>query len=454
MSNNPLPPLPSSWSALSWQQLWDCWTAKLRYGGNPDVARAAALLALTLGDKFFDERSGRAERQVSSFKCDPVTGEQRYLVQRDLEPETLNLKPETYVLTARSLAHLAKSLKWFDFPYGDPGKEAVKNEKGKVVEEAVEPVRGLVNPNWRDAMDLPEEEIVTCVRRISSLSQWEAMTEEERNQPIIDEWNAMKPEQRYNFISCLPLGKEEKELQRMAKLDWQHTDEQVRQQILHSSLFILHFALPELACNNITWHQYRTLQGLQQQMFSEGLTDEQALDLQAQFLAYILVPEEVSSFRYQVSGRAGARGGEALETWNLKPETSGAPRRDPFARPHRFRYDADRAAQSVAFWRRLLTGPDAPAAPLYAICFQVYHTALHYYEQVFPVLFGGGGKTDPLQDALTGEVGTINSVMKYQGYTDPQQVYDANLPIILSVLNTMTKEAKEIEKMNSRIKKK
>ena len=86
----PLPPLPSSWSALSWQQLWDCWTAKLRYGGNADVARAAALMALTLGDKF----------QVSSFKCDPVTGEQRYLVQRDLEPETLNLKPETYVLTA------------------------------------------------------------------------------------------------------------------------------------------------------------------------------------------------------------------------------------------------------------------------------------------------------------------------------------------------------------------
>ena len=50
--------------------------------------------------------------------------------------------------------------------------------------------------------------------------------------------------------------------------------------------------------------------------------------------------------------------------------------------------------------------------------------------------------------------GTLNAVMKYQGYSDPQQVYDANLPIILDTLNTMAKEAKEIEKMNSKIKKK
>lgn len=33
-------------------------------------------------------------------------------------------------------------------------------------------------------------------------------------------------------------------------------------------------------------------------------------------------------------------------------------------------------------------------------------------------------------------------------------VYGLNLPFVLDILNTMTKEAKEIEKMNSRIKKK
>ena len=55
-------------------------------------------------------------------------------------------------------------------------------------------------------------------------------------------------------------------------------------------------------------------------------------------------------------------------------------------------------------------------------------------------------------DKQCGEVDTINAVMKYQGYTDPQQVYDANLPIVFGTLNTMTKEAKEIEKMNQKLK--
>ena len=43
--------------------------------------------------------------------------------------------------------------------------------------------------------------------------------------------------------------------------------------------------------------------------------------------------------------------------------------------------------------------------------------------------------------------------MKYAGYAGQQEVYDSNIPFVLDILNTMTKEAKEIEKMNSRIKK-
>ena len=55
---------------------------------------------------------------------------------------------------------------------------------------------------------------------------------------------------------------------------------------------------------------------------------------------------------------------------------------------------------------------------------------------------------------MQGEVGTINTIMKYAGYAEQQQVYDSNLPFVLDILNTMTKEAKEIEKMNAKIKKK
>lgn len=349
------PPLPQSWSTLTWQQLWDCWTAKLRYGGSPDAARAAALLALC--------RCSVCCNTVAAPATDPDTVEPLYTL-RDADGQL-------WTVTPRQLAHLAQqALPWFLYPYGDHGKEAVKDEKGKVIEEAVAPHTGYVNPNWRDAMQLPEQEVVVSGREIIPLTAW-TLTDKEHGCAV-------------------------------------------------------HFALPELACTNIVWHQYRALQGLTQQMFQEGITDDAALELQAQFLAYCLVPEQQQS--------------EILT--------------DRFARQHRFKYDADRAEQSVAFWQPLLAAPDAPAAPLYAICFQVYQTSMHYYEQVFPLLFSGGGKSDPLHDALTGEVDTINSVMKYQGYTDPQQVYDTNLPIILSVLNTMTKEAKEIEKMNAKIKRK
>ena len=40
---------------------------------------------------------------------------------------------------------------------------------------------------------------------------------------------------------------------------------------------------------------------------------------------------------------------------------------------------------------------------------------------------------------------TVNTIMKYAGYAEQQQVYDSNLPFIFDILNTMTKEAKELE---------
>ena len=57
-----------------------------------------------------------------------------------------------------------------------------------------------------------------------------------------------------------------------------------------------------------------------------------------------------------------------------------------------------------------------------------------------------------MHDALQGEVGTVNTIMKYAGYAEQQQVYDSNLPFIFDILNTMTKEAKEIEEMNAKYK--
>lgn len=327
-----LPAVPQTWSELSWPQLTGCWQAKMRYGGNADVARAAGLLAvcgLTV--------DGREP-------ADSRTGESIYRLK--------DQNGQAWTATARELAHLAReTMPWFDWPYGDQGDKEERDEQGKVIRERREGHPGYVHPNqqdWRDAMVLTEETV-----EVAGVT----------------------------------------------------------------------FALPQGACSNITWHQYRSLQAIAPQLWQDGLTDDEARSLHAQFLAYILVPAPATE--------------ETADRFHTKPS---------------FRYDAERAETSVAFWEDQLNGADAPV--LFHICFQVWQTAVaNFYPSVFPLLFGGG-KSDPLHTALTGETDTINAVMKYQGYSSPEQVYATELPIILGTLNTMSKEAKEIEKMNAKIKRK
>lgn len=332
------PALPKSWSELTWRQLCDCWRAKMHYGGNADVARVAALLSL-LGLEV-------VRRGTATYSTD---GEAVYT----LRDGTGCL----YAVTPRELSQMSKAaMPWFDYPYGDPGKEAVKDDNGKVIEEAVDPVLGYVNPNFRDALMLPEETVKVGRKR---------------------------------------------------------------------------FALPQVACNNLTWQQYRSLQAITPQLFQEGISDEDALDLQAQFLAHSLVPRSLALL-----------------------DTSGGSIR---IRPHwEYRYDTAMADGLVKFWRKRLTDrrQAADTQCLFHVCLQMYQTALTYYAAVYPLLFSDDGKKDTMRDALQGEVGTVNTVMKYAGYAEQQQVYDSNLPFILDILNTMTKEAKQIEAMNAKIKKK
>jgi len=342
---NKLPKLPKSWSELTWQQLQDCWQVKMRYGGNQDVARAAALLSLCGLAPV--ETLEYQNIGISTARYDETTGEAVYLL-RDSDGTLWQVTP-------RELSQMAQhALPWFDYPYGDPGKEAVRDDNGKVIEEAVAPVHGYVS-GMRDAMILPQLEL---------------------------------------------------------EVDG------------------VLFALPQMACNNLTWQQYRSLQAISPQLFQEGISEEDALELQAEFLSQILVPAR-----------------------------SNTTTTDRFAPKHDFTYNTERAEQSVAFWRRLLEEDGrnidmTSAAILFHICFQCYQTALAYYAKAYPLLFSDDGKKDQMKDALQGEVGTINTIMKYAGYAEQQQVYDSNLPFVLDILNTMAKEAKEIEKMNARIKSK
>ena len=346
----PLPALPKSWSELTWQQLCDMWAVKMRYGGNADVARVAALLKLV--------GIGVLRAKGEGPKFDEVTGERLYhLSTVNCQLSSVNFRspqPSSFSITARELSHLAQqAIPWFDYPYGDPGDEEVKDEKGKVIKERRDPVRGYVSP-MRDAMILPIDKI---------------------------------------------------------KIGFKH------------------FALPGVACNNLTWQQYRALQTIAPQLFAEGVSDETVLDLQAQFLAHCLVPRSIALL-----------------------DTAGGSIR---LRPHyEYRYNAEQAEGLVKWWRKKLLTPNSLPPTLYSVCFQTYQTAVVYYSLAYPLLFSDKGKGDTMHDALQGEVGTVNTIMKYAGYAEQQQVYDSNLPFVLDILNTMAKEAKEIEKMNSKIKKK
>ena len=353
----PLPPLPHSWSELSWKQLCDAWSAKMRYAGYPDIARVAAFMALC---NLTCEQSGRPTYSQE-------TGERTFVLCSKSDPTA------RYNVTAREISHYAeKSLHWFDFPYGDPGEKEERDESGKVTKERREPVAGCVSP-MRDAMILPETEVYVSGKTIRPFAKG------------------------------------------------------------ISSLLSRAFALPQAACNNLTWQQYRALQVIVPQLFDENADPGQTADLQAQFLAHCLIPRSLALL-----------------------DTSGGSMR---IRLHwEYKYDSSRAESMVPYWRKKLLekqkGRILDSRLLFHVCFQCYQTAVLYYSISYPLLFSGDSKNDTMRDALMGEVGTINTIMKYAGYGEQQQVYDSNLPFVLDILNTMTKEAKEIEKMNSKIKKK
>ena len=307
------------------------------YGGNADVARAAALLDL----------SGLTLLRQREAVYDDTTGERIFLMtSRD---------GRAWKATPREIAFLAgKSLKWFDYPYGDPGDPAEKDDKGNIVKEKREGVVGYVGP-IRDALQVP--------------------------------------------IETLKVGH-------------------------------CYFSLPQVACNNYTWQQYRSLQALVPLLFQTNITDGQTDELRAKFLAHSLVPRKLA----------------ILDT------TGGSVR----LRVHyEYKYDMTEADGLTDWWLSRLQRKKSQmdTVILFHICFQCYQTAMSYYEQAYHPLFHGDSKQDVIRDAIQGEVGTVNTIMKYAGYSEQQQVYDSYLPFVLDILNTMTKEAKEIECMNSKNKK-
>lgn len=273
---------------------------------------------------------------------------------------------QRYTINPRQLSRLAaRELPWFHYPYGDPGQEEKRDKAGHITQEYREAHIGYVGP-LRDALMLPYETITVRGKRVSP--------------------------NPHSYLRT-PNSKV--------------------------------FALPQVACTNLTWQQYRALQAITPRLWDDNLTDEETIALQTQFLANILVPRSVALLD---------KGGDTIRL-----------------RPHfTFKYSNERADRLVDYWKKKLLTMSDDIATLFHVCHQVWQTALGYYSKAYPLLFNSDDGGGPMRDALQGEVGTVNTVMKYAGYSEQQQVYDSNLPFVLDILNTMTKEAKELESIRNK----
>lgn len=105
---------------------------------------------------------------------------------------------------------------------------------------------------------------------------------------------------------------------------------------------------------------------------------------------------------------------------------------------------------SVAAEERVEDFKSAPSW-LFAVTYQLFQSCQAQYKKDFPFLFKEYSDTDG-KSALVMEVGTINAVQKYAGFTDAQKVYDQNSMFIFKFLDSMAEEAKQIEDMNRKMK--
>jgi len=162
------------------------------------------------------------------------------------------------------------------------------------------------------------------------------------------------------------------------------------------------------------------------------LTYEQNINMQAtaedpvKFLAHALVPR-----RWAWTERIG-------DSFRIRLHRS-------------YEYSSATAEETEAYLTKHKTNKLLPL--LHAIILQWMQSCMMYYKQQFPDLFRPSDK-EGKHNPLIATVGTINAVMKYAGYSRQQEVFESNAISVLEILNTMAKEAHEIEKMTPKKKNK
>lgn len=93
------------------------------------------------------------------------------------------------------------------------------------------------------------------------------------------------------------------------------------------------------------------------------------------------------------------------------------------------------------------------SAKMFPVMLQFFQSVQTHFSFIFPDLFTEGEST-PKTNILHMEAHTVNALMKYQGFKDTETVYQTDSFRILEILDTMSKDAKQIEEMNRKMKSK
>lgn len=91
---------------------------------------------------------------------------------------------------------------------------------------------------------------------------------------------------------------------------------------------------------------------------------------------------------------------------------------------------------------------------MFPVMEQFFQSVQKYYATMFPNLYASSGKSQKKQNMIKIEVAMVNNVMKYQGFTNYDAVYDSEAIRILGIMENMCKEAKEMEETRQRMNKK
>lgn len=173
------------------------------------------------------------------------------------------------------------------------------------------------------------------------------------------------------------------------------------------------FHVPEALINNITWQQYQLCQQLMQAM-------QQDDSFRSRFISHCLTP--CTSRKYTTTGQV----------------------------LYEYKYDPVVAEANIPFFEQ------HPMPGLAEVLIQLFQSSLKHYKTEFTHLFSSSGGGDgPDKSEFIQEISTINSIVKWSNmFHTPEAVLEANVPIIFDILDKMQNEARQIEEMNAKMKRK